>query len=208
MKKFIVLFCAALFAGAAWAGTPADTADAPQAGAINPLLIGASVPDVTVKNAAGETVDLAKAAQEPTLLIFYRGGWCPICMRHLGTLAKDLDAIKDMGYQTLVISQDSPELAQQTKKKMGFDYEFLADPEMAAARAFGLAFQVDDQTVTAYKGYGIDLVGLYGRAQPILAVPAIFIIKDGKIRFVYANPDYRERIDGNVLKAALAAYAK
>lgn len=49
---------------------------APSAEQIRPLLIGASVPEVSVQSLTGEEVDLAAAVRsQPTVLIFYRGGW-------------------------------------------------------------------------------------------------------------------------------------
>lgn len=43
---------------------------------IQPILIGAPVPEVTVETVEGEEIDLAAAVRsQPTVLIFYRGGW-------------------------------------------------------------------------------------------------------------------------------------
>ena len=43
---------------------------------VSPLLIGAAVPEVTVRDAAGAELSLAEAAgMKPSILIFYRGGW-------------------------------------------------------------------------------------------------------------------------------------
>ena len=43
---------------------------------IRPLLIGAEIPDVTVRDASGADVSLKDVfRKEPTILIVYRGGW-------------------------------------------------------------------------------------------------------------------------------------
>jgi len=43
---------------------------------IDPLPIGATIPDATVKNAEGADVALSDVfGTKPTILIFYRGGW-------------------------------------------------------------------------------------------------------------------------------------
>lgn len=59
------------------AGTGVTVAEVPTApDAVSPLLIGATVPDVTVRDADGTALSLAEAAgKQPTILIFYRGGW-------------------------------------------------------------------------------------------------------------------------------------
>jgi hypothetical protein len=43
---------------------------------VQPLLIGSAVPDAEITSLEGESVSLRDVvANEPTLLIFYRGGW-------------------------------------------------------------------------------------------------------------------------------------
>lgn len=66
-----------ILAWALVAATGVAVAEVPVApDAVSPLLIGASVPDVTVRDAAGSELSLAEAAgKQPTILIFYRGGW-------------------------------------------------------------------------------------------------------------------------------------
>jgi hypothetical protein len=78
---------------------------------------------------------------------------------------------------------------------------------MAAAKAFGLAFRVDDELYERYKGFNIDLENASGETHHLLPVPAVLIIgKDGRIRFQYVNPDYKIRLDAQVLLAAARAY--
>jgi len=46
----------------------------------------------------------------------------------------------------------------------------------------------------AYKNYGIDLVKSNGNDSEMLPVPATYVIgKDGKIKFVHFDKDYRNR---------------
>jgi peroxiredoxin len=79
----------------------------------------------------------------------------------------------------------------------------LSDGTTEAAQAFGLAFQVDDDTFKMFKGYGIDLEDASGEDHHILPVPAVFIVAtDGVILFDYVNPDYKVRIDPEKLLEA------
>ena len=49
-----------------------------------PIAAGEAVPALKLETVDGETFDLNEAiAKKPTVLIFYRGGWCPFCNRHL-----------------------------------------------------------------------------------------------------------------------------
>ncbi|MDT8389929.1 MAG: peroxiredoxin-like family protein [Lentisphaeria bacterium] len=180
---------------------PASAAD------VRPLLIGASVPEVTLRTADGKAFDLgAAASRKPAILIFYRGGWCPYCSLHLGQLQEaEADLVK-LGYQILAVSPDRPEKLAESVEKGKLSYTLLSDAAMDAAKAFGIAFRVDDATVEKYKGYGIDLEAASGQDHHLLPVPAVFILgTDGKVKFVYVNPDYKTRLSADVLLAAARA---
>ena len=84
----------------------------------------------------------------------------------------------------------------------------LSDSTTEAAQAFGLAFQIDDKTFKMLEGYGIDLEDASGEDHHILPVPAVFIVgTDGVIRFDFVNPDYKVRIDPEMLLEAAQEYA-
>jgi len=54
---------------------------------IRPLLVGSAVPSLTLHTVENEPYDLIAAiAKKPTVLIFYRGSWCPYCNLHLNEL--------------------------------------------------------------------------------------------------------------------------
>lgn len=79
---------------------------------------------------------------------------------------------------------------------------------MRAARAFGIAYDVDEATREQLAGFGIDLEQASGRDHHVLPVPSVFLVDDGgTIQFVHADPNYRERIDPEVLMAVARAHA-
>lgn len=170
----------------------------------HPLDVGDSVPDVSVQALDGKTVSLLDQVKaRPTVLIFYRGGWCPYCNAHLAKLKSVEPALKELGYRIVAISPDRPEELKATAEKQSLDYELMSDGPMAASKAFGLAFQVDDATLGKYKGYGIDLEARSGQAHHLLPVPAAYVVdRSGKILYAYANPDYTKRVDPDALVAA------
>lgn len=74
---------------------------------------------------------------------------------------------------------------------------------MDVARDYGLAFRVSEETLDRYAMAGIDLEAASGYDHHILPVPATFVVGlDGMIRFVYANPNYRVRVDPELLVMA------
>ncbi|MGI9430779.1 MAG: hypothetical protein ACR2PQ_01105 [Myxococcota bacterium] len=53
-----------------------DARVAPSAADVEPLEVGASIPDVELKTPEGRTVALANlTGEKPVVLVFYRGGW-------------------------------------------------------------------------------------------------------------------------------------
>jgi len=179
------------------------------ASAVQPLGVGEKAPTATLRGPDGRSVDLAaKYAQKPTVLIFYRGGWCPYCNTHLGQIATAEPELLRMGYQVLAISPDRPEELAKTLDKQELTYELLSDSDVALARAFGLIFHVDDPTVEKYQGFGIDLEQASGRDHHMLPVPAVYIVDQaGVIRFAHWNPDYKTRLAPEVLLERAKAIA-
>jgi peroxiredoxin len=173
-----------------------------------PLKIGDSIPDVKLRTEDDKEVSLRKLVSEkPTVLIFYRGGWCPFCNRHLQSLAGIEDDLNKAGVQLLAISMDQPAKLKATPDREKLHYRLLSDSDAAAATAFGIAFKVDDKTVEKYKGYGINLDAASGNDHHILPHPAVFVANtNGVIRFAHFNPDYKVRLEPKkILEAARAA---
>ena len=80
---------------------------------------------------------------------------------------------------------------------------FLSDSRLEDARAFHIAFHVDDATLAKQREYGIDLETTSGTKQHELPVPSVFVIDTpGIVRFVYSNPDFRVRLGADAWGAA------
>lgn len=168
---------------------------------ISPLLIGESIPTVKLKDAKGMEFDLNGAvASKPTILIFYRGGWCPYCSKQLSGLQELMPELEKIGYQLLAISTDSPEGLMQSASKEQLGYTLLSDADLQVSKKFGLAFK-------APKGYWEMLPKTTGGMNKdlLLPVPSVFILdKGGKIHYEYINPDFKQRLSPDLLKAVAA----
>lgn len=162
-----------------------------------PLKVGDSIPAATLRGEDDKEVPLRKlVGEKTTVLIFYRGGWCPFCTRHLSDLVGIEKDLEQAGAQLVAISMDKPEKLRETPGRDALGYRLLSDSNAEAARAFGIAFKVDDQTIERYKGYGINLDAASGRDHHLLPHPAVYVVeKSGKIRFVHFNPDYKVRLE-------------
>ncbi len=55
--------------------------------------------------------------ENPTILISFRGGWCPYCNMHLSELRHVIPEIRESGYDILFLSNDRPELLYSSLKQ-------------------------------------------------------------------------------------------
>jgi peroxiredoxin len=124
----------------------------------------------------------------------------------LGQLQEIAPELTKLGYRIIAISPDGVEKLRSSLEKNEAGFVLLSDSKMKAAVAFGVAFQADDATVKKLKEYGIDLEEASGEKHHQLPVPSVFLVGgSGRIEFQYVNPDYRVRLDPDVLLAAARA---
>lgn len=167
---------------------------------ICPLLMGESIPKATLQNSEGKQIELGKLlSNKPTVLVFYRGGWCPYCNVQLSGLVKIEKDILDLGYQIIAISPDDYRNLQTAESKDSIKYTLLSDPDTKFIQQMGIGFK----TPLMLKGF-IATKGQKGKTSEIMPVPTVMIVDEkGKILFEYINPNYKERISGEMLLAVL-----
>jgi peroxiredoxin len=169
---------------------------------ISPLLTGEQIPVLQLPASTGKIFDLNRSvSRTPTILIFYRGSWCPYCSKQLSGLQEIEKELRDLGYQLIAISTDSPENLSKTIDKEKLGYTLLSDADLKAAKDFGIAFK-------SPKSYDKFLPETSGKknVNKLLPVPSVFILnRKGRILFEYINPDITQRLSARLMKAAAAA---
>ena len=167
---------------------------------VSPLQSGDAIPEnSTLLATDGTTFDLnAAVARQPTLLIFYRGGWCPYCNAHLRELQGSADALQEMGYQILAVSTDTPSQLEEFAASVSIDYTLLSDSTVEVAANFGLRFQVVEHYLDhVHNDRGRDLRTQTGG---YLLTPGAFVLdQSGTIRFAYVNNNFAVRISQDAL---------
>ena len=181
MRKFLLVLVLMVVSGSALALDRSVIADAAEN--VTPLLNGQSVPNTTLKTADGSPVSLqALMMEKPSIILFYRGGWCPYCNRQLAELKNIEQDLVDLGYQVLAISPESPDRLQEQKLETEFAVTLLSDASLDTIRQFGVGFYVPEETSQLYKDkMNIDLTKdtssrsvLLGRAS--LNSGAVFVV--------------------------------
>lgn len=193
----------ALTAPAALASVVAANAEATR-----PLEAGGKAPAATLRTVDGRAIELQAAlAGKPTVLVFYRGSWCPYCNRQLAAIGELEAKLLALGCQIIAVSPDDAAGLRKATEKSKLNYQLLSDRDMKASAAFRLAFRVPESTAANYTGRGIALAPIPGGDGHWLPVPAVYIIdRSGVIRFAHADPDYKVRLaPADLLAAATAA---
>lgn len=179
---------------------PADPAGAvpeiaPGAKRDKPLTLDERMPAFTLKNADGKPVRLSdQLAAGPVVVTFYRGTWCPYCVKALGSVEESVAEINKLGARVLAISPQMPDQAIDLRERLGLSYELLVDSENRLADRLGLMFTLDDATIEKYRAYGIDVGAANGSDEWQLPIPATFVLdKDGIVRYAWTEEDYTKR---------------
>jgi len=178
-----------------------------------PLKSGDRAPKFTVRTVDDEPyVFDPDNLENPTILISFRGGWCPYCNMHLSELRTVIPEIRESGYDVLFLSNDRPELLYSSLKQEtqdgidGLDYVILSDANISAAMALGTAFRTDKGLTDYLDKKGRDVAGSSIGMHNALAVPAVYVInKSGDIVYDFVNADYKIRLSADELLSAAKA---
>lgn len=170
--------------------------------AVHPIMNGQTVPNTTIydyKNKAYKFHDVLK--NKPTVLIFYRGGWCPYCNAQLSGLKAIEDKVIEMGYQIIALSPDSPERLNGQAFKSDLKVQVFSDKNFEATQAFGLAYFLKAKLADKYRNkLGTEFIDLDGTSKVALPVPAVYIMDTkGLVHFQYVNPNYAVRLEADLL---------
>lgn len=185
-RRTLILTFVSLVAGAMH--TPLPAAERPRR--IQPLSVGARMPPFLVRSAGYEVISFRpERLAAPTVFVFYRGGWSSECLRHLRQLKEAHAKLRAMGLSVVFLSADAPHNLRSSSEFAALPYELLSDSQMQGARAFGVAYRVDDFTARKYESFGVDLEIVSGEAHHELALPSAFIVdRTGLIRFAHWSP--------------------
>jgi peroxiredoxin len=194
MKKLLFIFLVTVTTVAnAQNAVPKSATD------IAPLLIGEKIPEIILKSSENTDVQLADLLKKKkSVLVFYRGGWCPYCNMHLQALAEAEKQILEQGFQIIAISPDAPANLKITAEKDKAKYTLLSDSKGELIKAIGIAFEAPEN----YKS--VINVHSNGVNTNFLPVPSVFVVNtENEILFEYISPDFKHRISPELLVSVL-----
>jgi peroxiredoxin len=155
----------------------------------NPLIPRQAVPPLQVPTLGHGSFSLGEdAALNFTLVVFYRGLHCPICLKYLLELGRLQPEFDKRGVRVVAISSDGRERAQAMADKLKApDLRMGYDLSLAAARQWGLFISTSRGTTSI----GIEEPALFSE-------PGVFIVRpDGTLYYgaVQTMPFARPHFD-------------
>jgi len=147
------------------------------------LVVGAPLPSFVLEEEDGASVASDTFRGKPSLLLFYRGNWCPLCMAQIKEIAAQYKALSDRGVQVVLISPQSHKHTRKLAAQFDVPFRFLVDKGNRAARQLGLDVQ-----------FGIPMgMQVLGYASETVMPTALITDREGVIRFADLTDNYRVR---------------
>lgn len=156
------------------------------------LAVGERFPDVEFRDLDGGVVSSADWRGQATIVLFYRGNWCPLCNVQVKELAAGYRQIQAAGAQVVLVSPQSAAHSRDLASKFDAPMTFLVDKDNAAARSLGI--QHPGGTPLGFVGYD---------AETVLPT-AVVLDADGVIQLSDETDNYRFRPDPAMFMAVLA----
>lgn len=168
--------------------------------------VGTTLPDADLLDPQGNPTTLYRAiGDEVTVVVFYRGAWCPYCnialKTYQTTLVPEL-ARRNVGLAA--ISPQAPDGSLSMTEKNELTFAVLSDPGNQLARVAGILTAPSDAARAAQLQLGLDLTTVNADATVTLPMPTTIIVDtDRVVRWIDVHPDYSTRSESNQILTAL-----
>jgi len=179
----------------AFAREQAELAATPPAGVAS---VGTVLPDASLLDPLGAAVTLSSAAGDGTsVLVFYRGAWCPYCNIALSAYQQELlPELARRGIPLVAISPQRPDGSLTMRDKHGLAFAVLSDPGSALAASLGILTKPSPGARAAQLELGLDLTEANADGTVTLPMPAVVILGPGRtVRWIDVHPDYSTRTE-------------
>jgi len=170
------------------------------------LKLGDAMPSFILPDAEGRLVASDELLTKGPLVVnFFRGNWCPYCLKTLKALEASLSEIQAAGGRLVAITPDTGRHLTDTKRVQRLSYDILSDVDGAVGLLFGVLFRAPAAYREVLAGYGIDLAERHGNESGFIPLPATFIVdRGGIVRYAFVDIDFTRRAEPAEIVAALA----
>ena len=159
---------------------------------------GTVLPDTELLDVHGAATTLYAAARGGTsVLVFYRGAWCPYCNIALSAYQEQLlPQLAGRGIRLVAVSPQKPDGSLTMQQKNGLAFTVVSDPGNVIAGRLGILTRPSEEARAAQLQLGLDLAGVNADGTVTLPMPATVILDAGHaVRWIDVHPDYSTRTE-------------
>jgi peroxiredoxin len=171
---------------------------------------GATLPDAGLLDPHGAPTTLdQQLGHRITVLVFYRGAWCPYCNLTLRTYQAALvPELARRGVGLVAVSPQAPDGSLSMAEKNDLAFAVLSDPGNQLAKAAGVLTAPSDEARAAQVQLGLDLTAVNADATTAVPMPTTIIVDAERVvRWVDVHRNYTTRSEPEQILGALDALA-
>lgn len=159
---------------------------------------GTVLPDSELLDVHGAPTTLYAASGNGTsVLVFYRGAWCPYC--NVALSAYQTHLLPDLarrGIRLLAISPQRPDGSLTIQQKHSLAFTVVSDPGSTIGGRLGILTRPSPEARTAQLQLGLDLASVNADGTITLPMPTTVILDASRtVRWIDVHPDYSTRTE-------------
>ena len=159
---------------------------------------GTVLRDADLLDMHGTPTTLYAAAGDGTsVLVFYRGAWCPYCNIALSAYQEQLlPLLTGRGIPLVAVSPQKPDGSLTMQQKNDLAFTVVSDPGNAIATRLGILTRPSEEARAAQLQFGLDLASVNADGTVTLPMPATVILDASRtVRWIDVHPDYSTRTE-------------
>lgn len=147
------------------------------------LKVGNKLPEFNLENDHKESINSKTFIKKPSIWLFYRGNWCPLCMAQIKEVVNEYHELEKRGVNTILVSPQPHKFSKELAEKFKVSFNFLTDAKNVAAKQLGIFIPNGIPAGFQALGYDSDTV-----------MPTVIITDtSGKIVYADLTDNYRIR---------------
>ncbi|WP_028934326.1 peroxiredoxin-like family protein [Pseudonocardia spinosispora] len=166
---------------------------------------GSPLPSADLLDVHGAPTTVAETAGgRPSVLVFYRGAWCPYCNVALRAYQQELVPELDrLGITLIAVSPQKPDGSLTVAESNELSFAVLSDPGNQLGAGLGILNAPTPDAKAAQEGLGMNLAEVNADGTWTLPMPTVVLVDaEGTIRWIDVHPDYGTRTEpADILQA-------
>jgi len=174
------------------------------------IAVGKTLADADLLDPHGAAISFHETLGDgDTVVVFYRGAWCPYCNIALRTYQAELvPQLARRGVGLVAVSPQVPDGSLSMAEKNELTFTVVSDPGNQLAKAAGVLTGPSQAARAAQLQLGLDLTAVNPDGTVGIPMPTTLIVDtNGVVRWIDVHPDYSTRTEPDQILAALDTVA-